>query len=405
MLLSLVAAATLLPQAQASPPANPDAAKKEAEAFELFLKKWQEEHKQTLDPKHLAELKRDAEMGREYSAQVEKELKLSKDQELIDRLQRVADNVVRVANASAAKALWGDGRLNPFDYRFKVVEGKDINAFSLPGGYIYVYEGLLKYVESDDELAGVLAHEVSHAGFRHLATLLKEQSRFDLWSLPLVLVSLLSGSDAGGHVLLAKDLVNQVGRSGWSQKAEHAADFGAFQYLRGTSYNPVGLLTFMERLARDQRGLEAIDWGIFRTHPPSRDRADVLTAYLGEAEIPIRRSEVSTSFRAIAKPVESGGVEIVFNGRKIVRLAGNDAAERAESAIGELNAFFDQVPELFEVQVQPGGAVVGRKKTLFRITEADAGAEKTTLEELAQETQRALKRSLFMLGYRVWDTR
>ncbi len=361
--------------------------------------------RQVQDPKHAADLKRDADLGKQYASEAEKELKASKSQLHIDRVNRIGDEIAAIANLNQVKALWGDPRLNPFEYHFKVVEGKDVNAFSLPGGYIFVYEGLLDFVESDDELAGVLSHEIAHASFRHLATLMREQSRFDAFSIPLILIAILSGGQAGTGSLVLRDLINQAGRSGWSQKAEDSADYGAFQYMLQSKYSPVALLTFMERLAATQRAIEAIDWGIFRTHPPSRDRAELITSYLNAAKIQIRRSQVSLSFRTVAKDGSSGSIGVEFNGRKLHTFAGVEAKVRAEEAVLKLNAFFDTVPELFEVQAMPDGTVVGRKRALFTVSPADAEAAGSSVDKLTSDSVRAMKRSLYMLAFRVWDAR
>ncbi|KXK10202.1 MAG: Peptidase family M48 [Armatimonadetes bacterium OLB18] len=368
---------------------------------------WQEAGQQAqsqLDPRHQADLKADRELGAEYAAMVEKEEKVSTNQAYIDRLQRIGGEIARIANSNQVSVSWGDPRLNPFAYEFKVLEGKEVNAFSLPGGYLYFYEGLMAYAESDDELAGVVAHEISHSSFRHLATLSKEQSKFDTMSIPMILAALILKGDAGMGVLVLRDLVGLSSKSGWSVKAELAADYGAFQYMRMSPYNPVGMLTFMERLAKDQRALEAIDWGIYRTHPPSRDRADRLTKYLKEAKIPILRSEVSSSFRAQVRPAEPG-FEIVFGGRRIHLFGGAQANARAVEALKRLNTFFDAVPDLYEVQAGPDGVVLGRRKALFVVTQEDAEALGLMQEDATEEAVRSIKRSLYMLAYRIWDIR
>ncbi|MFQ3588054.1 MAG: M48 family metalloprotease [Fimbriimonadaceae bacterium] len=359
-----------------------------------------------LDRRHRDDLARDAELGQQYSQMVERELKLSKNAEKVALVERIGQELAAIANRTPVRTLWGDSRLNPFDYTFRVVEGKSVNAFSLPGGFIYVYEGLIDYAETEHELAGVLAHEIAHASFRHVATLAREQSRFDLLTLPAILVTIFSGGRQGTEALVLSQLAGQAAQSGWSQRAEKAADLGGFEYLRHSEYNPVGMLTFLERLARDQRSREAIDWGIFRTHPPSRDRADLLIQYLRAGDMPIRRSEVSTSFRVtLREPEESPGrVEAHFNGRVVFLFAGPDAKERAEEALPRLNEFFDRVPELFDV-TQRGDAIVGKGRVLFRVSPYDAEAINMTVDEAAADAVRSLKRSLYMLAFRVWDAR
>lgn len=348
----------------------------------------------------------DKELGKEYSQEVEKQVKLSKNEEYIARLKRVAEPIVKVAQTTLVNVTWGDQRLSPFDYTLKVVEGDQVNAFSLPGGYLYFYEGLLNYAESDDELAGVIGHEISHASFRHLATLAREQSKLDILTLPLILITIMSGGRGGtqGALTLAQ-LASQAASSGWSQKAELSADYGSFQYLQHTKYSPVGLLTFMERLARDQRAVEAIDWGIYRSHPPSRERAEKITEYLQAANIPIRRSAVSTSFRVVIKDGADGTAEAFFNNTRLFVMGGQDARVRAKETATRLNEFFDQVPELYEVTLDDSGAILGRRKPLVDLDREDAEAMNTSLGAAREEALKAIKKSLFFYAYRIWDAR
>lgn len=354
------------------------------------------------DKRHAADLQADEALGKEYAAEVEKEYKLSKDAEGTGRVQRIGSELAAIANANQVLVSWGDTRLNPFNYSFKLLEGKDVNAFSLPGGYIYVYEGLLKYCESDDELAGVLAHEISHAAFRHVATLRKEQSRLDAVTLPLVLIAIFTGGSAGTGLAQTSSLVSQAIGSGWSVKAEESADYGGFQYMLKTKYNPVAMLTFMERLAYDDRNRPAIDWGIYRTHPPTRERARALRDRLFVANVPIRRSEVSTTLRASAQSEADGSVRVLFAGTILHTFGGPDAAERAEAACKDVSNFMDLVPRIYDVRLSEE-TVTGRGRALFTVTEEDAKAVGKPVAIVAQDALRALKSATYDLGYRVWD--
>lgn len=357
--------------------------------------------------RHQEDLKNDVELGKKYSEQADKELKASTNQEYIDRVARIAGELALIARTTQVECTWGDKRLNPYEYNFKVVENKEVNAFSLPGGYIYVYDGLLKYVESDDELAGVLAHEISHASFRHLATLQREQSKLDIFTLPLILISILAGgsnSSGGTAGVLLGNLANQALASGWGQNAERAADYGGFQYMARSKYNPVGMLTFMEKLARDQRALESLDLGIYRTHPPSRERASAIERYILEAKLPLKRSAVATSFRVETKPDDKGGIVLQFNRRPLIKLGGDDALKRADELAPRLNDFFDSVPELYDV-VLSGSTVNYRGAPLLSVTEDDAKVQGLRLDEAAQSALRSIKRELYMLAFRVWDAR
>lgn len=363
------------------------------------------------EKKHQQDLASDREVGKKYTVEVEKEFEIVNDPVLVGRVQRIGKELAAIANANQVTATWGDKRLNPFDYEFKVVRPKgktdadDVNAFSLPGGYIYVYEGLIKFAESDDELAGVLAHEIAHASFRHVASLQREQKNLNAIQIPLILIAILTkGASAAGPALSGASLLDTALGSGWSVKAEESADYGGFQYLLKSKYDPTGMLTFMERLgAKERRETLGIDLGIFRTHPPGRERAESLIRYMKAADIPIRRSKVATSFRVDTKPSDDGTVQLSFGGKPLVALAGDNALERADKAASRFNEFFDSVPEAFEVRLGSAGEIFGRRRELVTLTPQDAAKANTSVDELQKNTMNRIRTALFNIGYRVWD--
>jgi hypothetical protein len=368
----------------------------------IVARAWQDADKEA--KKHKADIDRDTEMGKKYSLEVEKSEKVSDNVELQQRLNKVASELSAIAKVTPVSVLWGDSRLNTFDYSFKLLKGDDVNAFSLPGGYIYVYEGLMKYVETDDELAGVIGHEIAHAALRHVATLQREQSKLSTITLPLILIGILSGGgEAGLGAFQLGQLIGQAKGSGWSVQAEDAADYAGFQYVSKSRFSPVGALTFMERLARDERNRPSIDWGIYQTHPLAKERAVRLTGYLEANNIAIRRSLVTTTFRTQVKPGENG-VELWFGGRRIVTLSGTDSLERADEAAQRLDNFFDNVPELFQVSSYDG-RVYWKNQPVLELTLDDAAASKTDLDSLSGLALKQIRSCLFMLAYRVWDLR
>ena len=357
------------------------------------------------DKKHEQDMKHDVETGAKYPLEIEKELKFSKNQEYIDRVNRVGGEMAEIAKKNQVKVTWGDKRLNPFEYRFHVVEDKNVNAFSIPGGFIYVNEGLLKFVESDDELAGVLAHEIGHAAFRHLATMQRENQKLNTYTLPLILAAILSGGKAGADVAAGTQLFTQAKASGWHEAAELSSDFGGLQYMLKSKYNPTGLLTFMERLARKDAAMETIDWGIYRTHPPSKHRAEVLTAKIIESGRKVERSKVTTSFSAQLKKQPDGRVEAWFSKRLLHTFGGPNAMARAENAATKLNAFFDDTPEMYEISIKPDGSVVGKGRLLFTIEPEDAVAADVALPKMQETTGAAIKASVSYLSSMIWLAR
>ncbi len=191
-------------------------------------------------------------MGRKAATEVEKDCKLVDDPAIVQRIEIIGNAIAEIANSLEVESTYGSSRITPFKYTIKVIDDEETNAFCLPGGYVYVNKGLLDDVQSDHELAGVLAHEIAHASHHHMAYMLKEQSKLDGRIALVLIAGILGNMDAQdlGQVLMGAQLVRIAYSSGYGQKAEEDADRAAIMYLNKAGYNPVGLLTFMERLAR-----------------------------------------------------------------------------------------------------------------------------------------------------------
>ncbi len=149
-------------------------------------------------------------------------------------------------------------------WRFRILNAREVNAISLPGGFIYVTRGMLGFVRSDDELAFVLAHEVAHVNQRHHVDLLERH-----FFLAIVITLLFGGNPQTAQVA---DFVGFLLHRGFSRSFEFEADrVGVLLAHRGRFRAEAGLL-FMERL----RAAEGRDPGafevLFRTHPGLNDR-------------------------------------------------------------------------------------------------------------------------------------
>ncbi len=358
---------------------------------------------QQADTKQQERVEADKKHGAEIAKEVAKQVKFSENEAFVSRVTKIGGEIAAIANKETVEVTWGDERLSPFDYKFFVVKGEDVNAFSVPGGYIYVYEGLVEFAESDDELAGVLAHEIAHASFRHIATMQKEQKSLDLLTLAAILAAIWSPKDAG-TILFPTGLAIRGVQSGWSVNAERAADYGGLQFMMKSKYNPLGTLTFMERLAYRDRYLPKIDWGIYQTHPHADERAKTLVSKLRDMDVPINRSTVTTSLRATSK-IGDSGIELWFGQTRIHVFAGDTAQVRADRATDHLNTFFDKIPALYDVTVQSKVTLFGGGRRLFEVEPSDAEAEKKELSASVDSAFQALRKAVFDLGYRVWATR
>jgi predicted Zn-dependent protease len=322
-------------------------------------------------------------MGREaHEEMMRSGLKVVQDPKLVARVQNIAKKMVPIANTTKLDALYGSSELVPYDYKFFIVDDSDINAFSLPGGYIYINKGLLNYVQSDDELAGVIGHEIMHAGHHHVIKLQKEQSKLTNQMALGMLFTFLARvptTDAynlmQGFQLIALQKVN-----GFGQTAEKDADRAGLVISSKAGYNPVGMLTFMERLGRDQRMRPDMELGIFRTHPPEKERAEAITGQIREMGIPIRRREVTNSLKvqtraitvketasATATDAPKQGSEVVLDGTVLFR---TPDANKAKKAAETLDRLLDQDIQLYDV-TKRGSDILVRGETVVSISPED----------------------------------
>jgi Zn-dependent protease with chaperone function len=344
-------------------------------------------------------------MGREAAQEIERTLRVVNDAALVERVNRIGQEIAAIANASEVPITWGIQKKSQFQYTFKVVDDKDVNAFSLPGGFIYVNKGLLDYVQSDHELAAVLAHEIAHAAHHHLLRLGQENEKINRRvTLPTLLVMVLSGAPARdlSNVMMGVQLYQIAKLNGFTQEAEVDADRAAILYLMQTKYNPVGMLTFMERLARDEARRPERQLGIFRTHPPSRERAQAMLNLFRELNIPVNR-------RAVARilPVElrektvqdRNLVEVYLDSVPVFAPADRDgqpSAERARQISERLDSLLNDGIQMFDIRLSSDKrTVVARNHPILTIEPEDAALYGKSMQELAEQVSNAIKRALW----------
>lgn len=344
----------------------------------------------------------EVEYGKKIVEQVLKEYKIIDDPALNERVNRIGQILAEIARNTPTEAHWGESGSPPFEYSFKIIDDKDVNAFSIPGGFIFVHKGLLDFVNSDHELAGVLAHEIAHAAHRHVMTLVREDGKVSRQvMLPVLLGALLGRVPANDTMtLLAGTQLYRIAKmNSFGQEAETDSDLTAMEYLKKSPYSPVGLLTFMERLAVEERRKPQIDWGIYRTHPPSKERVAALRKGLQEANIPIRRREISPSLRVVARPESAEDAnsvyEVYYDGIQIFKPA-TDSKQRAEQMASRLNTMLDDGIEMFEVRISNDGtAVLVKGEELARITDSDSVYYGKSPHEITAQIRESIRRLLW----------
>lgn len=341
-------------------------------------------------------------LGREAAVENDKAVRLVTDPALVERVNRIGQAIAAVANVDPVEVKWGKPGVKRFAYSFKVVDEKDVNAYSLPGGYIYVNRGLLDFVKTDDELAGVLAHEVAHAAHHHMMKLIDEQEKLQKGMLIPFLVAILSKGEGAENLLMASQLYMVAKLNTYGVEAERDADQAAVRYMLKTNYSPVGILTFMERLAREERLKPQVEQGIYRTHPPTPERAQSLLDELAVLNIPVARRTTDPSLGASVAPAAVNGVAVVdvilFKTRiaRYTAIEGATAEERARRTADSLSLLLDADLKLFEVKVSNDGQrVLARGKALVAYTAQDAAVQGMSVPEMARASAEALRNAIW----------
>lgn len=212
----------------------------------------------------------EAQLGADYAAQIEQELPLVDDAQI----NRYINQLGRQIAAQGGR---------PFDYRFHVVNAEPINAFAVPGGYVYVNRGLVDATDNMMELAGVLAHEIGHVEERHSA---EQFERVQSANVGLNLAYVLLGREPGTAEELAIGVGGNLVLADYSRAAEDEADAVAIPLLVRAGIHPRGLLTFFDQLLEEQGRSPGGPAAWFSTHPTTQDRIESTRQRL--AEIPDR---------------------------------------------------------------------------------------------------------------------
>ncbi len=202
----------------------------------------------------LETLEREVEMTAEIHRQLRAQARFVTDPVLLDYVNEIGQRIVRPTEPQ------------PFIYRFSVLQSRDLNAFTIGGGYVYISSAVLAQVDDVAELAAVLAHEIAHVRARHTAKAQQNQGLAMLASLAAL---------AGGHSSSSQG-INVSMQIEHTRKAETEADREGIEYMFRSGYSPDGMIRFFQRaLAASRRAGRGARPYLF-THPALSDRiADV----------------------------------------------------------------------------------------------------------------------------------
>ncbi len=189
----------------------------------------------------------------------------------------------------------------PFEFKFHLINAVEPNAFAVPGGYIFVTTGLLVLAEDEQEIAGVLSHEIAHVTGRHISQLIEKSKRLNIASMAAILVAMLAGgggagSQAGATMAIA---TAEALALKYTREMEVDADQNSLKYMIKAGYDPYGMITFLNKIYKTSLTSGPQIPPYLSTHPAIESRISLLENLLYSEQRPKGPSKKVGNFKMI----------------------------------------------------------------------------------------------------------
>jgi predicted Zn-dependent protease len=215
-----------------------------------------------------------------YAMTTEEEKKLGKQVllELQKNVNFVTDLNVQTFIEKVGYSILTQAGPTPFEFKFYVINSLDPNAFAIPGGYIFVTTGLIVLADNEQEIAGVLSHEITHVMHRHIAQLIERSKRLNIASMLAIVAAMLagkggSGSQAGSMMAMA---TAEALALKYTREMETDADQSGLNYLIKAGYDPNGMINFFKRIQKVSLELAPNIPAYLLDHPALENRISLL---------------------------------------------------------------------------------------------------------------------------------
>ena len=194
-------------------------------------------------------------LGKQLAVEVEKQSKIVDDPILSEYVNRLGQNLTRNSDAKIPVS-------------FKIIDSDSVNAFTLPGGYVFVNSGLIRLAQTEAELAGAMAHEIGHVAARHSTRQQTRQQIANLATVPLIFMGGWTGYAArqGAGLGLPMTFLS------FSRAFEGEADMLGLEYMYKAGYDPTASIDIFERIESLEKTKPGIVAKVFATHPMTEDR-------------------------------------------------------------------------------------------------------------------------------------
>ena len=215
------------------------------------------------NPVYALTLEEEQKLGEQVVREVEARFTVIRDPLLLNYLNRIGQEILQKTGSI------------PYPFRFYLLKDPQLNAFSVPGGHIFVTTGIVEVMDSEGELAGLLGHEIAHVTARHIAKRMEREKKINLASMAAILASIFAGDPRIATAVITSSLATGISLSlKYSREDEEEADNYGFKYMTRDGYNPEEMSVLLGKLRK---------WGAFGsevipayllTHPGIGDRIE-----------------------------------------------------------------------------------------------------------------------------------
>lgn len=325
-------------------------------------------------------VEKENQIGEEFLLEIQQYIPLVEDPFLTSFINRLGQRLVTQLGPQ------------PFKYRFFIIDDPSMNAFAVPGGYIFITTGMIRQTEKEGELAGVLAHEISHVYARHMSKTMEKARVANVATLVAGLASIFLGGALAQPLLVGSMAGGASAMLKYSRDFEREADSLGFKWMLKAGYNPRDMISIFRKMGK-QRWFEGGEIPVYlSTHPDVDSRLVELTNQFNRNQDSIPPGLNSPDYQYFAIRVDAA----CGNPHQLLRRETQDSVrdpknpafhygkalalaklEQTDQAIGEFNE---------ALKLSPGNSLVQRDLAIFYFNRNRYPESQKLLEELSQRT-------------------
>ena len=305
-------------------------------------------------------IKDEKEMGHKFDVMIRSNMGIVEDPEVSLYVNQIVERLVKTLPPQ------------PFNFKAAVILHNALNAFAVPGGYVYVFTGLIMNLEKEEDLAGVLAHELAHVTQHHVASRLERAQFVTLGSLLLAIAGVAVGGSSGGAIAVGALGAGQSAMLNYSRIDETEADQIGLQYLVAAGYPPQGMVDGFKVLRQKSWMSGANVPTYLSTHPAIGDRINGLQARIqGMGKSVQGRTQDNKRFTRVktllwARYGDEQAAQQRFSGKDGLSCMGRGIVLARINRVNEANKAFDEA-----LAASPNDPLVLREAGAFHYRKGD----------------------------------